>query len=215
VVCTGSVGTRLTLALLVATAAFAQQWEVGGAFGYGWNRNLRVNGPGAEATVGIRNRFVAGAVLTEDLYEHVSGEVRYTYHDGDPFLRLGSRTANVQGQSHSFTYDTLLHLRDRDRRLRPFVSAGIGAKLYRTTGPSPSVQPAPSVAFLAESSQWRLLVSVGAGVSYRFPNHLIVRADFRDYITPAPSKLFVPAAGATVRGLVHQFTPMVGLGVWF
>jgi hypothetical protein len=209
------VGTKLALALMVATAAFAQKWEAGGSFGYGWNRNLRVNGPGAEATVGIRDRFVAGAVLTEDLYEHVSGEVRYTYQDGDPFLSFNGRTANVQGQSHSFTYDTLLHLRDRDQRLRPFVVGGIGAKLYRTTGPSPAVQPAPSVAFLGESDQWKVLVSVGAGVTYRFPNHLLLRADFRDYISPAPRKVFVPAAGATVRGLVHQFTPMVGVGVWF
>jgi opacity protein-like surface antigen len=200
---------------MIATSAFAQQWEVGGSFGYGWNRNLRVNGPGAEATVGIRDRFVAGAVLTEDLYEHVSGEVRYTYQDGDPFLTFGGRTANVQGQSHSFTYDTLIHLRDRDQRLRPFLTGGIGAKLYRTTGPPPAVQPAPGVAFLGASDQWKVLVSVGAGVTYRFPNHLIVRADFRDYISPAPTKLFVPAAGATVRGLVHQLTPMVGIGVWF
>jgi len=209
------VRTKLAFGLFLAGAAYAQQWEVGGAFGYGWYRNIRVNGPGAEATAGIRNRFVAGAVLTEDLYEHVSGEVRYTYHDGDPFLSLGGRTANVQGQSHSFTYDTLLHVRDRDQRLRPYFAAGIGGKLYRTTGPSPAIQPAPSVAVLAESNQWEVLVSVGAGVTYRFPNHLVLRADFRDYISPAPRKLFAPVAGATVRGIMHQFTPMVGIGVWF
>jgi hypothetical protein len=29
----------------------------------------------------IRNRFAAGAVFGEDLYEHFSGEVRYLYHD--------------------------------------------------------------------------------------------------------------------------------------
>jgi hypothetical protein len=209
------VGTKLALALCVGAIAYGQDWEVGGSFGYGWNRDLRVNGPGAEAKAGIRNRFVAGAVLTEDLYEHVSGEVRYTYHDGDPFVSLGGRTANVQGQSHSFTYDTLIHVRNRDQRLRPYFAAGAGAKLYRTTGPPPSIQPAPSVAFLGEANQWKFLVSVGAGVTYRFPNHLILRADFRDYISPAPTRLFVPAAGATVRGLMHTLTPMVGVGVWF
>src|SRR5688500_12362466 len=92
------------LLLGTATAAFPQQWQVGGAVGYGWYRGIRFNGPGAEASAGIRNRFVAGAVLTEDLYEHISGEVRYIYHDGDPYLSLGGRTANMQGQSHSFTY---------------------------------------------------------------------------------------------------------------
>ena len=206
---------KFAAALLFASAALAQQWEVGGTLGYGWYRKVRVNGPGAEASVGIRNRFVAGAVLTEDLYEHVSGEIRYTYHDGDPFISLGARTANMQGQSHSFTYDTLLHVRDRDSRLRPFFAAGLGAKYFRITGPPPATQPAPGVATLVADSQWRLLVSIGAGVSYRLPNHLMIRADFRDYISPMPRKLFAPAPGATGRGLMHQFTPMVGIGFWF
>jgi opacity protein-like surface antigen len=209
-------GPKFAAALLfAATAASAQQWEVGGSLGYGWYRNVRVNGPGAEAKAGIRSRFTAGAVLTEDLYEHISGEIRYTYHDGDPFISLGGRTANMQGQSHSFTYDTLFHVRDRDHRLRPYFAAGIGAKYFRTTGPEPVPQPAPGVASLVAENQWRLLVSVGAGVSYRFPNHLLLRADFRDYISPLPRKIFSPAAGATGRGLMHQFTPMVGIGLWF
>jgi hypothetical protein len=208
---------KLAIALLLATApiVFAQQWQIGGSLGYGWYRGIRANGPAAEATAGIRNRFTAGAVVTEDLYEHLSGEIRYTYHDGDPYLSLGSRTANMQGQSHSFTYDTLLHLREREQRFRPFVAAGIGAKYFRSTGPAPSVQPAPAVASLVQANEFRLLVSIGAGVIYRFPNRLFVRADFRDYISPVPRKLFAPAANATVRGLMHQFTPMVGVGFWF
>ena len=206
---------KLAVLFALASAAFAQSWEIGGTLGYGWYRNVRINGPGAEATAGIRSRFVAGATLTEDLYEHVSGEVRYTYHDGDPFIRLAGREANVQGQSHSFTYETLIHVRDRDRRLRPYFAGGVGAKYFRITGPAPSQQPAPNVASLVETNQWRLLVSVGVGVSYRLPNHLILRADFRDYISPMPRKLFAPAAGATGRGLMHQFTPMLGIGFWF
>jgi hypothetical protein len=208
---------KLATALLLATAtaAFPQQWQAGGALGYGWYRGIRVNGPGAEASAGIRNRFTASAVLTEDLYEHISGEVRYIYHDGDPYLSLGGRTANMQGQSHSFTYDTLFHLRERDQRLRPFFAAGMGAKYFRTTGPAPSAQPAPAVATLVQANEFRLLVSVGAGVTYRFANHLMVRADLRDYISPIPRKLFAPAANASPRGLMHQITTMIGVGFWF
>jgi hypothetical protein len=207
----------LATALFLATvpAALAQEWQLGGSLGYGWYRGIRVNGPAAEANAGIRNRFTAGAVVTEDLYEHLSGEIRYLYHDGDPYLSLGGRTANTQGQSHSVTYDTLLHLREREQRFRPFVAAGIGAKYYRTTGPAPSAQPAPAVASLVQANQFTVLVSVGAGVTWRLPNHLLIRADFRDYISPVPRKLFAPAANATARGLMHQFTPMVGVGLWF
>lgn len=206
---------KLAVAFLLASAVFAQQWEVGGAVGYGWNRNARFTGPGGQADAGIDNRATVGAVLTEDLYEHLSGEIRYMYSDGDPFLRIAGRTATIRGQSHSFTYDSLFHVRSRDHRLRPFFAAGIGAKYFRTTGTAPGQQPAPGVALLSEAEQWRLLVSVGFGVSYRFPNHLLLRADFRDYISPTPKKLFAPAGGATGGGLMHQFTPMVGVGFWF
>jgi hypothetical protein len=214
VLCTGIVGLKFA-AFFLATAAFAQQWEVGGSLGYGWYRKFRVNGPGAEASAGIQNRFTAGVVVSEDLYEHISGDLRYTYQDGDPFIELGGRRANIQGQSHSFTYDTLFHVRNRDYRLRPFFAAGAGAKYFRSTGPEPSQQPAPAQASLVHANQWRLVVSVGAGVTYRFPNHIVVRADFRDYISPVPRRIFSPAPGATARGLMHQFTPMFGVGYWF
>jgi hypothetical protein len=203
------------LFLAATTSAFAQEWQLGGSLGYGWYRGIRVNGPAAEAAAGIRNRFTAGAVVTEDLYEHLSGEIRYVYHDGDPYLSLAGRTGNMQGQSHSVTYDTLLHLRERGQRFRPFVAAGIGAKYYRATGPAPSPQPAPGVASLVQANQFTVLFSVGAGVAWRLPNHLLIRADFRDYITPIPKKIFAPAANATARGLMHQFTPMLGVGFWF
>jgi hypothetical protein len=214
---TGVVGIRLVFAALVAAAAFGQQpqWELGASVGYGWYRGVRVNGPGAEAKAGIHSRFAAGAVATEDLYERISGEIRYTYHDGDPFLSLNGRSANIQGQSHAFTYETLFHLRDRDSRLRPNFAAGAGGKYFRATGPEPNPQPGPGAAVLVNTSEWRFVVSVGGGVTWRMPNHLLLRADFRDYISPFARKLIVPAAGATARGLLHQFTPMVGVGFWF
>jgi hypothetical protein len=214
-VCTGIVGSKFAIGLLCVGACIAQSWELGGAAGYGWYRGVRVNGPGAEASAGIRNRFAAGAVVTEDLYDHFSGEIRYMYHDGDPFLSLNGRTANMQGQSHSFTYDVLFHAKPRDRKLRPFAAAGLGAKYYRTTGPEPNPQPAPAEATLVRTNEWKLLVSVGGGVTYKFANHLLLRFDVRDYITPFPKKLFVPGNGATDRGLFQQFTPIVGVSYWF
>lgn len=198
-----------------ASACFAQSWEFGGVLGYGSYRGVRVNGPGAEAAAGIRNRFAAGATVTENLYDHLSGEIRYLYQDGDPFLTLGARTGNIQGQSHSFTYEALIHPRSREYRLRPFAAVGAGAKLYRATGPEPSPQPAPAEASLTRAKEWRFLASVGGGVSYRLRQHIVVRGDFRDYITPFPRKLFVPGPNATDRGLFQMFTTTFGVGYWF
>ena len=115
-VCTGNVSSKFAAIFVCAGACFAQEWQIGGAIGYGWYRGARVNGPGEQAAAGIRNRFAAGAVVTEDLYEHLSGELRYMYHDGDSFLSLNGRSVNIQGQSHSVTYEVLLHSRPRLHR---------------------------------------------------------------------------------------------------
>jgi hypothetical protein len=209
------VGAKLVAGFVFVTACLAQEWEIGGAIGYGAYRDVRVNAPGAEATAGIRNRFVAGAVITEDRYDHLSGEIRYMYHDGDPFLSFNGRQGNVQGQSHSFTYDLLIHARPRSERLRPFLALGAGAKYYRTTGPEPNPQPAPNVASVVRANDWKFLASVGFGATYRLREHVLLRADFRDYITPFPKKLFIPVNGGTDRGLFQQFTPMIGVSYGF
>ena len=62
-----------------------------------------------KAAAGIRNRFAAGVVFGEDLYDHISGEIRYIYHDGHAFLSSGGVKTDMQGQSHTFTYDLLFH----------------------------------------------------------------------------------------------------------
>jgi len=209
------VNVKLLAGILCAGACLAQEWEVGGSIGYGIYRDVRVNGPGADATVGIRNRFAAGAVVAENQYEHISGEVRYLFQDGDPFLSRNGVQANIQGQSHTLTYDVMFHIRQREARLRPYGTLGLGGKFYRTTGPEPFVQPAPNVAFLAHDNEWKVVVAVGGGVSYRFQNHLVLRADFLDYITPFPKLLFVPVTSGTARGLFQQFTPMLGVAYGF
>jgi hypothetical protein len=174
-----------------------------------------VNGAGVEAQVGVRNRFVASAVVTENLYDHFSGEIRYTFQDGDPFVSFNRNSVNIQGQSHTFTYDVLFHARGREARLRPYAAAGVGGKYYHTTGLAPLLQPAPNIVLLLPENQWRVVFSVGGGVSYLIGRHLILRADFRDYITPFPNELFRTVNRATQRGILQQFTPMAGISVGF
>ena len=183
--------------------------------GYGFYRNASVDAPAGKVTAGFTNRVAAGVVIGEDLYQHFSGELRYVYQDGDPFVSSGSTKGNTQGQSHSVHYDMLFHARPREARLRPFGAVGVGLKYFETTGPAPVQQPFPGIVTLTNDSELRLLVSVGGGVKYRFGNHVILRGDFRDYISPFPKRLFVPAQGGTDRGIFHQFTPMFGVSYWF
>jgi opacity protein-like surface antigen len=209
------VGLKVLAVFFCAGACLAQQYELGGAFGYGVYTDGSVISPGGTATAGIRNRFATGVVFCENLFEHVSGEMRYLYHDGDPFLSTGAARGNIQGQSHAFHYDVLFQARGREARIRPYVAVGVGAKYYVTTGPAPVPQPMPKIAGLVATNQWRALFSGGAGVKVRVTDHVLVRADFRDYITAFPTHLIVPAANGTDKGIFHQFTPLFGVSYVF
>ena len=99
--------------------------------------------PGGDATAGIRNRFAAGAVLCEDLYEHFSGEIRYQYQDGHPFLSSGAVSKDIQGQSHTLTYDALFQIKRRSSKIRPFIAAGVGGEVlqHRRAAAHPAAHP--------------------------------------------------------------------------
>lgn len=200
------------MALLVSFAASAPaQWEVGVAVGYGIYRNASVYAPAGKAAAGFRNRFTVGAVIGEDLYNRVGGEFRYTYQDGDPFVAAAGVKTNVQGQSHAFHYDFLFHVRERGARIRPYAIAGVGAKLFVVSGPASPVQPLENIVRLTTESDFKPLVTGGGGVRMMLGKHVVLRLDFRDYITPFPKKVIAPAPLGTARGIYHMFTPMVGL----
>lgn len=208
-------GLRLCAGLLLlASLAPAQPYTLGGDIGYGWYRDGTIYGPGATAEAGIRNRFAAGAVFTDDMYEHISGEARYLYQDGHPFLSSGGQKGDIQGQSHAITYELLFHLKPQESRWRPFLEVGAGIKGYLIAGPA-AEQPAPNLATLNNVDEWKLVIPVGGGVSYRLANHVILRVDFLDYLTQFPKKQIMPAGNNTARGIFQQFTPLFGVGYQF
>jgi hypothetical protein len=151
----------------------------------------------------------------EELYEHLAGEFRYTYQDGDPFLAAGGTKTNLQGQSHAFHYDLLFHARPKHTSVRPYFAAGIGAKLYVVSGPENPGQPLTGIAMLTAHDEVKALFTAGGGVKIRIGRGVIMRLDFRDYITAFPKKLIHPAPFGTARGIFHQYTPLVGIGYVF
>ena len=193
----------------------AQNWVIGGGFGYGAYKNASVTSPGGTADAGIKSHMVVTGAVSEDLFEHFSGEFRYVYHAGDSFLKSGSVESTVKAQSHTFVYDALIHLRPRAERIRPFAAGGLGAKYFDTTGNLPSPQPLNRIASLTTQSQWKPVFDVGGGVRIRVNDRVVVSGEFRDYITVFPERLFSLAAGATRSGMLHQFTPMFTVGYNF
>jgi len=77
-------GMVVLVALSCALPCFAQDTEIGVALGYGEYRDGSILAPDGTAKAGFKNRFTVSAVITEDEYDHLSGEFRYTYQDGDP-----------------------------------------------------------------------------------------------------------------------------------
>ncbi|MBZ5593393.1 MAG: hypothetical protein LAP39_14215 [Acidobacteriia bacterium] len=202
------------LLLIGSLACAGQEWEIGAGAGYGLYRTASVYAPDGKATAGVRNRFALSGILGQDLFEHFSGEVRYVYQDGDPFLSARGSKANIQGQSHAIHYDMLAHFSPRESRIRPYMAVGLGAKWYVVSGPENPAQPLSDIAHLVHTNELKPLLTAGGGVKLRF-GALLVRLDFRDYITPFPKKVIVPAPFATARGLFHQFTPLVGVSYSF
>jgi opacity protein-like surface antigen len=109
----------------------------------------------------------------------------------------------------------LFHFKPRESRWRPFLAGGAGAKDYVIAGPEPFPQPVPQIASLTDNDVWKVVFSVGGGLKYRVREHLLLRGEFRDYITTFPRQQIVPAPHNTARGLFEQFTPMFGISYSF
>jgi hypothetical protein len=202
-------------AVLFVSAAFAQQFEIGGLVGYGFYNNVSASSSTGTVQAGFTNQIVGGAVLCEDLYEHFSGEVRYLYQDGHPFVSGPGFRAERAGHSQTLTYDMLFHVFDRDHRVRPFVAAGVGGKYFGRADVASPVVAAPQVAVLVNAGQWKVVGDFGLGVKFRLQRHVIFRAEIRDYISPFPSRQIALVGNGVIHGVLNDVTPLVGLSYSF
>jgi hypothetical protein len=205
---------RMVAALLLAGAGgglLGQGWELGAGGGYGIYRNGSVYATAGVVSAGARNRFTITAWLGENSRGRWSAEVRYTYQDGDPFLEAGGVQTNVQGQSHCVHYALVGYLGGSSARLRPYLTAGLGAKAYEVTGPETLNPPFTEIAHLRAVREWKPVVVGGGGVRLRVGPMVELRFELLDYVTPFPKELIEPVPYATARGFLHQFTPSMGI----
>jgi hypothetical protein len=205
---------RWALCILACTfGCFGQQWELGAGSGYGFYRNASIDSPAGSANAGFRDNYVITAWFGQDLYEHVSGEFRYTYQNGGPFIQAGGLQTGLKGQSNAFHYDALFHFRRRHVSIRPYLAAGVGAKIYVVSGPAILFQPLSPIGVVTTNDETKFLGSVGGGITLSLGSRVRIRLDFRDYITGFPSKLIVPRGSS--NGILHQLTPMAGFAFAF
>jgi hypothetical protein len=205
----------LVCALGLAGIGHAQEWEIGGIAGAGFTNGLNVATPVASATTGFKSGGAFGGFAGSNLYPHLSGEIRYTYQMSDLKISSGGSDATFNGTSHAISYDFLYHPAPKRSRVQPFVAAGGGVRLFRGTGKEEAYQPLSNFAYLTKTQDLRPLITAGGGVKYRMSEHMILRAEFRDFITPFPNKVITPAPGAKVSGWLQDFVPMFGLSFLF
>jgi hypothetical protein len=202
-------------ALSLGGTCLAQQWEIGGAAGYSFYRDMTVTRASGTASAGFKPGAAFSAFGTQNLYNRLGGQFRYTYQMSDLKLSSGGTEARFAGRSQAFHYDLLFYATDKESKLRPFVAGGGGIKLYQGTGKEVVAQPLGQFALLTKTSQAVGLISAGGGVKCRVAGRTYLTVEVRDYITPPPKEVIAPYTGSKLSGWVHSIVPMVGLSFGF
>ncbi|HLJ47230.1 MAG TPA: outer membrane beta-barrel protein [Bryobacteraceae bacterium] len=206
----------LFCAVATAGAAFAQKWEVGAGVGGAFYTSQSFTNAGSSATGSLSMGPVVSAWLGNNSGRLLGGEFRYDYEFTNLELNSGGTKASFGAQTHSFHYDFLFHFAPREARIRPFVAAGGGIKMFRGTGTEQAFQPLSNLGLLSKTSQIEGLVSVGGGVKFTLASIVQLRLEVHDYLTPFPNKVIAPGLGAKGgSGWLQDFVPMAALAITF
>ena len=202
----------LTVVILAAaSAAFAQQWEFGAVGGGSLLSDVPVSGPAGKATAGFAPGAAFGAFFGENLYSHVTGELRYEYLQSDLRLSSGGQTAQFTGAEHALHFDIVYHTNRKESRTQFFASVGGGVKLFRGTGAPEAYQALSEIGYFTKTQAIKPMVSVGGGLTFQLAPRIFLRAEIRDFITTFPTALITPAPGMKFGSLLNDIVPLVGI----
>lgn len=205
----------LVFTVLPPAGFAAQEWEVGAAGGFGWYADASINNPTGSAQAGLKPSFALGATFDQDMYNHVGGELRYTFRSGQPELKSHGTVVSGDGYTNVVTYDLLVYTSPRESKFRPFVAGGAGIKVYTSTNSLYLTQPPATFAVLTRVNQVEPAISLGGGVKCMFAKHGEFRLDFRTYMTPVPNQVFRPTGLSRIKGWLFDFVPLIGISYVF
>ncbi len=200
------------LALAVCGVGLAQEWEIGGSGGVGIFKNATVSNGTTSATAGFATGPAFGAIIGQNLYKHIGGEFRYMFQMSDLKVSGNGQDLKFSGQEHAFHYDVLLYASGPDANVRPYLSVGGGAMVYRGTGkPTESQGTLGTLAALTQTNQVRPLITFGGGFKAKLKGRAYLYAEVRDYLTPFPTEVVAPVPPAKISGWLHDFVPSIGI----
>jgi len=203
------------MVLLLGAGLQAQTWEVGVLGGGSIYNTASVSSPAGSGEAGFKSGAAVGAYVGGNMYRFIGGELRYEFLQGDLKAKSGGIEETFSGYSHAIHYDFLVHFAPTGAKIRPFVAAGGGVKIFLGTGAPSVTQPLDRLVLLTHAHEVKGLGSVGAGLKASVSKRAQVRVEVHDFITPFPRQVIAPAAGAKISGLLHDIVFMGGIAITF
>ena len=191
------------------------KFEVGGAVGFSFYESKNLTSATATGTAGFEKGLAGNVWIGNNMYNKLSGEFHYDYEMNDLKLSSGGTNVKFSGNSHAFHYDLLYHFTKRTAKVRPYVLAGGGFKLYQGTGTESAFQALSKLAILTKTTEFKPMVTVGGGIKFALSQHINLRLEVRDNITAFTNKLILPVNGASTPGFLNNFVPLVGISFVF
>jgi hypothetical protein len=203
------------LAAALVPAAMGQKWEFGGGTGGGFYTSQDVSLDNSSASAKLQSNVAGSAWLDNNGQGHWGGELRYDYQLGALELSSGGTQTTFGAQTQAIHYDFMWYGSPNGSKIRPFIGAGAGIKMYQGTGTEVVYQPLSQFALLTKTTDLTPLASAGGGVKFQLSPHIMLRVEVHDYLTPFPKQVITPNQGAKVGGWLQDFVPMVGLSYLF
>lgn len=199
-----------------APAVWAQKWEVGVAGGGSFYTSQTFTNPLGNGEGKLTDGFIVSAWLGNNTGRMLGGELRYDYEQSDLQLTSnGSKVTFGGAHTNAVHYDFLLNFAPHESRVSPFVAGGVGIKDYTGSGKEQVFQPLSNIALLTKTSQFKPLISVGAGLKFQVASNVQFRVEVHDFLTPFPDKVIAPALGSKVGGWLSDFAATAGLSFGF
>lgn len=202
-----------SLALAQRPSAYGPgQYEFGVAAGYSFYNSQTITNSRTNSSVsaGLAGGSDGAFWVGHNMYNRVSGELRYDFGWNSLKLSSGGTKVNFGAQSHAVHYDFLLYTKGGRAKVRPYLVGGAGIKVFDGRGTERSFQPLGDVAVLTRTRDLRPLASFGGGVRIQSNQRTTLRIEVRDHLTPFPDQVITPITEGSAPSWLHNFVVLFG-----